>query len=414
VSEDSRRRPGDRAAQKLAAARAVLHPGAAVRGQLRLTTLRRLRTVSLIAVPVHAAHLLGFWGATTTTPAERDWRAGILVAHALLLVYMAGVSFATSASRRRAEGPLAHLVPWTSLAVFLAAGAAITAVDQLVTSSITPFLVACAVAGLVLLLPPTVALGVYLAGYAMFWWLLGLTQPDPSVLLSNRVNGLTAIALGIGLMLLQWRAEVRDAVQRRRIEAQQEELVARNLELDRLATHDELTGLINRRQLGLMAEHELAAMRRHDQESCLLLIDVDDFKLVNDRLGHPAGDRLLQQLAEQMSSRLRASDLLARWGGEEFLVLLPETDLESALDVGEQLRRSVRETSFAGVDGTVTISVGAAPLRLSAAAPLEDAYRHADRALYEAKSAGRDRVVGAGVDGAASAPGERVEQAPGP
>jgi diguanylate cyclase len=414
VSEDSRRRPVHRAAQKLAAVRAVLHPGTEVRDQLRMTTLRRLRTVSLIAMPVHAVHLLGFWGATPTTPAERDWRTGILLAHALLLVFMAGVAVATSESRRRPDGTLARLVPWASLAVFLAAGAAITAVDQLVTSSITPFLVACAVAGLVLLLPPAPALGIYLAGYAMYWWLLGLTQPDPSVLLSNRVNGLTAIALGIGLMLLQWRAEVRNVVQGRRIEAQQEELVARNLELDRLATHDELTGLINRRQLGFMAEREVAAMRRHGQETCLLLIDVDDFKLVNDRFGHPAGDRLLQQLAACMSSRLRASDLLARWGGEEFLVLLPQTDLAGALDVGEQLRRSVRETRFAGIEGPVTISVGVASLRPSVAAPLEVAYRDADRALYEAKTSGRDRVVATGVPGVAAASGERVSDAPGP
>jgi diguanylate cyclase len=413
VTDDSRHGPAHRTAQQLAEVRAVLNPDPAVRDQLRVTTLRRLRTVSLIAVPVHAAHLLGFWGATTATPAQRDWRTGILLAHALLLVFMVGVSFATSESRQRPDGAIARLVPWASLGVFLMAGAAIAAVDQLVTSSITPFLVGCAVAGLVLLVSPVAALGVYVAGYGLFWWLLGLTQPDPSVLLSNRVNGLTAIALGIGLMLLQWRAEVRNVVQRRRIEDQQQELVARNLELDRLATHDELTGLINRRHLGLMAERELAAMRRHGQETCLLLIDVDDFKLVNDRFGHPVGDRLLQQLAERMSARLRASDLLARWGGEEFLVLLPRTDVDGALDVAEQLRRSVKGSPFAGIDGPVTISVGVAPLQPSVAAPLEVAYRSADRALYEAKSSGRDRVVITGPRGAAASR-ERVPDPPAP
>jgi diguanylate cyclase (GGDEF)-like protein len=358
--------------------------------ELRSTTLRRLRTVALVAVPVSAAHLVAFALLDPATPAERRWRAGILVAHALLAAAMGAV--ALLARHLDEDRPLARVLPWAALALVLGVGAGIAAVDQLVTTAITPFLVACAVAGLVLLLPPLPAAGGYLAGWLAFVWAVGRTQADPSVALSNRVNGLTAVGIGIGLTLLQWRAEVRNVRQARHIEAQQAELVARNAELDLLATHDELTGLPNRRRFEEQVADELARMRRRRHASSLLLLDLDAFKAINDRLGHLAGDQLLREVAAVLRERMRATDVVARWGGEEFVVLLPETTLDGARGIAEQLRATVAGAELVDGAAGMTISIGVAALDASVEQPLERAYGAADRALYAAKAAGRDRV----------------------
>ncbi|HSC77728.1 MAG TPA: diguanylate cyclase [Candidatus Acidoferrales bacterium] len=156
---------------------------------------------------------------------------------------------------------------------------------------------------------------------------------------------------------------------------------------------DELTGLYNRR----FAEeylHKLIALSRRSRRSfAVLLIDIDHFKLWNDRFGHAAGDRLLRAFATAVLGTLRQSAIAARWGGEEFLVILPESEGEGALKVAERLRASVAETRLAEADATgVTISIGISvfPLHAGEETGLLGA---ADRALYRAKADGRNRIV---------------------
>jgi hypothetical protein len=206
--------------------RSLVWPTGDVVAELRTRTVRRLRTVTLIAAPVHVAHLVVFALADTTSSAERSWRTGILVAHAALLVYAVAARWAATRALRTPEGLLCRALPWVTAAVWVGAGAAIAAVDQLVTTSITPFLVGNLVAGLVLILPPMRAAWLYLAGSGGFAWLVALVQADPSVVVSNQVNGVTAAALGLGITVLQWHSEARDVVKSQRIEAQQAELEA--------------------------------------------------------------------------------------------------------------------------------------------------------------------------------------------
>jgi diguanylate cyclase len=382
-------RPDDRSGW-----RSLVWPAGEVLVELRSRTLRRVRTVAIIAVPVHLAHLVVFLLTDVTSTEERRWRTGILVAHGALLAYAVVARWAATRAIRSPEGALARALPWVTGVVWVGAGAAIAAIDQLVTTSITPFLVGNLVAALVLILPPARAVWIYLAGLGGFAWSIALVQDDPSVVVSNQVNGVTAAALGLGVTVLQWRSEVRDVEKSQHIASQQAELEARNVELDRLASHDPLTGLVNRRQFEVLAEHELGAARREGWPLSLIQLDVDDFKQVNDRFGHPAGDALLRELAVLLEGRLRGSDVLARWGGEEFLVLLPRTDLPGAAAIAEDLRRAVADTTFVGPEEVaVTVSVGVAPIDAGRAAAIEAAYRDADRALYAAKAAGRDRVV---------------------
>lgn len=374
--------------------RALLWPTEDVLVDLRSRTLRRVRTVTLLAVPVHVAHLVIFALTGTSSAAEGRWRSGILAAHLVLLALTVLGRLAASHAVGDPTGAVARVLPWLAAVVWVGAGAAIATIDQLVTSSITPLLVGNLVAGLVLLLPPTRVVWVYVGGAGVFSWLVTLVQDDASVVLSNQVNAVTAAALGLGVTILGWRAEVRDAEQSRRLEAQQAELEARNVELARLASHDPLTGLVNRRRFEALAEQELAAARREGWPIALVQLDIDDFKGVNDRFGHPVGDALLCELADLLSGRFRDSDVLARWGGEEFLALLPRTSLEGAGAIAEQLRRVVAAARFAGLEGVqVTVSVGVAPVDVGRSDAIVEAYREADRALLTAKRAGRDRVV---------------------
>lgn len=161
-------------------------------------------------------------------------------------------------------------------------------------------------------------------------------------------------------------------------------------ELTRLAETDPVTGVWNRRHGRELLE---AAMAQRDGESrplSALMVDIDNFKVINDTYGHETGDTVLIELARRLAGAVRGTDMVARWGGEEFVVLLRDCPLADAVTRAESIRRQIADTSFSGV-GTVTVSVGAAQL-----VPDEDVVAwlaRSDRALYQAKRAGRNTVV---------------------
>ena len=167
-------------------------------------------------------------------------------------------------------------------------------------------------------------------------------------------------------------------------------LAEANRHLELLAHQDGLTRLANRRSADLMLEKELAHHRRNRRSMAVLLADIDHFKRVNDTHGHAAGDDVLKAVALRLSQLLRHGDVAARFGGEEFLVILKETDAEGAMVVAEKIRASV-EALTVPIVGRVTLSIGCAVAvegrELSAAL-----VKRADDALYEAKSRGRNRV----------------------
>ncbi len=164
--------------------------------------------------------------------------------------------------------------------------------------------------------------------------------------------------------------------------------------LDRLSRHDELTGLYNRRALAQALDQELARARRFGNPLSLMLVDVDHFKGINDGHGHAMGDEVLRRLAAALGRRARSIDVLGRWGGEEFIVVMPQTTLDGALVLAEAARRCVAALQIPGLDRRLTISCGVASLddSLDDAAALTAA---ADQALYEAKRSGRNRVMAA-------------------
>lgn len=166
-----------------------------------------------------------------------------------------------------------------------------------------------------------------------------------------------------------------------------------NAKLNQLATQDPLTGVLNRRRFLELARVEMRRAKRHGRALSLFLLDLDRFKQVNDTHGHAAGDEVLCTVVARARAVLRDADQIARFGGEEFVVLLPETDEDAALAVAERLRRAIAglPVDVEGLAVPVTASIGVAAW--TAAEPsLEHTLRRADAALYEAKQAGRNRV----------------------
>lgn len=164
--------------------------------------------------------------------------------------------------------------------------------------------------------------------------------------------------------------------------------------LEELATLDALTGLYNRRRLFEILDQEIAAAKRYAHPLSLILADIDNFKQVNDTYGHPMGDQVLKTVAKILSQEARETDKLFRYGGEEFAVLMPHTNKEGGLLLGERFRKLVKQQKFhcKGREFAVTISFGICTLPVGAE-KRSDLINHADQALYHAKKAGRDRVI---------------------
>lgn len=170
---------------------------------------------------------------------------------------------------------------------------------------------------------------------------------------------------------------------------QQAQLTAEHL--SELANTDILTGIPNRRRIGDLAETEMARFARYGRAFSVMLIDLDHFKRINDTLGHGVGDQILTAAATRLNANLRGTDTMGRWGGEEFLLILPETGFDATLGKATRLCKHISASPLVGNHG-ITISCGVATAHKNDT--IETLIARADVALYAAKHAGRDRAQG--------------------
>ena len=172
--------------------------------------------------------------------------------------------------------------------------------------------------------------------------------------------------------------------------------------LRRLAITDPLTGLNNRRYLGQRFRQETARCRRYQTTLSLMIVDLDWLKTINDNGGHVAGDRAIRAVAATLEQNLRTTDILARYAGDEFVALLPETSASKALELARRINGQVRQWRCGPDHGPLSVSIGVADLRAAGgfSASAEDLFAAADAALYSAKLAGRDSAM--------AAPGRRL------
>ena len=165
-------------------------------------------------------------------------------------------------------------------------------------------------------------------------------------------------------------------------------------ETQRLAITDGLTDVFNRRYLLELAEKEMERSRRHGRYLSAILFDLDHFKEVNDRFGHPMGDLVLKKITQLCRSSIRTTDLLGRYGGEEFLIIASETGQEQAIEIAERFRKRVEDFSLTTEAGILklTISLGVGTFQPGSDQALDDLIKSTDNALYVAKALGRNCV----------------------
>jgi diguanylate cyclase len=192
----------------------------------------------------------------------------------------------------------------------------------------------------------------------------------------------------------------RDELQgmRKKVETTENELAKLHQELDRVsaqARHDPLTGALNRQGLDEAVTREISNVKRKDVPLCVALLDIDNFKKLNDTLGHAIGDEALTHLSVVTRDVMRPQDTLARYGGEEFVILLPDTVLEKGIEAMTRLQRELTKRYFLAGTEKVLITFSAGVAQLVANESGQDAIRRADQAMYLAKRAGKNRVFGA-------------------
>lgn len=213
---------------------------------------------------------------------------------------------------------------------------------------------------------------------AMVWRLL------PTALAIPGHDDLVLKNKELGAMQLELEAANRDL---------ESKVEARTRELERLASKDPLTGLSNRRELMEVMRRSLAQAQRYDQDLVALMLDIDDFKQLNDQYGHQGGDAVLVAIADLFRDESRASDVVGRYGGEEFMVLMPQTSPAEGQRFAERLLAALRATDVKlnGDNKSVTCSIGIAVARPEDR--VDDLIGRADEAMYRAKAQGKDRAV---------------------
>nr|WP_251372225.1 GGDEF domain-containing protein [Rheinheimera oceanensis] len=209
------------------------------------------------------------------------------------------------------------------------------------------------------------------------------------LLLLLAVALVSVVALRFRRMAAALRAEIARHAQT------EQQLIERNKELLQLASTDLLTGLLNRRAVIQQALSELRRAKRYQKDLAVLMLDIDHFKHINDQYGHAAGDKVLRDFAVLCQQSIRDTDLLGRYGGEEFILVLPEIDLQTAILSAERLRMTVSQHNFTLTDSTavqLSCSIGIA-MYLPERDDLDKLLLRADQALYQAKHQGRNRCA---------------------
>ncbi|MDT8990171.1 diguanylate cyclase [Curvibacter sp. APW13] len=377
----------------------VLVDSAQVQPEATAEGLRRFRIFAALTVAVNLGYMAYFWFLLPRAASEllKRYNSTIGWIHAVCALGMLLSWIWCHYLTRRPEIPPIHarvaqllVAGWA-----LAFGTALSVADQWVGSNTTNYVMVSLMVAMLALLRPFAATLLFVGAYFIMYQALALTQTDPAMLEMARSHSFGGTVMSLAASIVMWRQYVHAALLRRQLTQSNATLQKKQEELSYLATHDPLTGLRNRRAFMQEAEHELSRALRYPCETGILVADLDHFKRVNDRHGHPAGDAVLRHFATLLRTQLRDSDIAARIGGEEFIVLLPGTGAIGTVAVAEKIRASIETTPvlFEGQQIDITASIGVSCLPAHQACTIEALYAQADQALYRAKTGGRNQVV---------------------
>ncbi|MBS3972882.1 MAG: GGDEF domain-containing protein [Erysipelotrichia bacterium] len=366
--------------------------------------MSRLFNLSLIVIPISIIHIVIFeFFIAVNTPEEILWRDGIIFSHATLVALASVLSFVIFFVSNYEENlyKFKIVIQVVSSATIMILGVVITSFDQYITSSISPFIIVSMMIALVVLMPPWMSVMMFLSLFGAFYVGITMFVKDSIVLTSNILNGVTVIGMGIGLSNIMWYYYTKNVKQRKQIEEQNFNLELQKIELEQLnfrlnilASTDSMTQLLNRREFENIVNTELN-IGNNDFVSSVLIVDIDHFKQLNDQYGHLIGDELLKQFSTLLKAVLRDRDLIARWGGDEFVIMLHDANPNEAFKIAERLRSNIMKHVFNIENNLIqlTSSFGISALDTEEMEPLYSSYLKADKALYQAKDLGRNKTI---------------------
>ena len=343
-----------------------------VQGEGTMESLRRFRWVACLMVPLHFAMalLLDAYQAPAEHPELQVWAGIVGRAHwtAAALVSVCGVAAHYCLRQARASAAAITLQILVSIAyIYLGAYLSIADLVASAGAGLSSFMLICIMFGVLSLMRPAISVPLFLGTYVVFAYLL---RHAPIAPMHN--NSLSIVAFFCPLLAL----------------------VASLMVWNQFAKAVMLRRQLSRSNQALVAQQELNRAVRAGIHTQCVMVDLDYFKKINDVHGHPVGDAMLQHVAALLQRGVRTTDTVARLGGEEFIVLLPDTTREGACELAEKLRVMVYATPlvYLGVALPITASFGVSGTTRGQKAAIESIYAAADRALYVAKQLGRNQV----------------------
>lgn len=349
-----------------------------------ITNIKRAFYLSMISIPLRILNILLFLRDDTSPP---TWKTGIIVLHSSMFVFWVIIHLISRIYKNRTRVTRGMvLFQYLVIAGLVLFGVAIVAVDQLITTNITPFLLTIIVLGTVFLLKPLVSASVFLSSYLLFFSSMAFTTSNTQILLSSRANGLTISAIGFVLSVIIWNYNSVNINQRHSIEKQRKQL-------QKMAYYDHLTNLPNRYLFNNIVEDELSLMSNTGHKSVLILLDIHDFNGINDSHGFMVGDQLLVKFSRFLSENIRKTDTAARFGGVEFIILAPDTDLAEGIDMAKKLKADIENTKFTvgPLPLNVTVSFGVSLLKREKHAGNGSYFSSIDEALRLARNKSKTR-----------------------
>jgi len=380
------------------------HTEPAVLQQVQLRNLRNLYRAAWVSWPVYAlAAFWLLWGVTGDGAEVPLWQRAVGLTHLLGVFLVPPLAWAAQRTLHRSpHSRWARALPVVAVAFSLAQGVAITVFYQWVTPKVTPMMVVATTSAALFYLRPVTSLGLFTAMMVSALWALPLTQADPALLLANQASAIVIPLSACVLSLVMWFKNRETVLLTQSLADANHRLKLKQEELELLALHDGLTGLYNRTEFMRQAGRELKRAARAGQSTAFVLVDLDHFKRVNDQWGHPVGDVVLKHVSRLLRQGVRGSDLVARLGGEEFILMLCATDLDPAVQLADKLRVMVAGQPAQADDLIVplTVSLGVVDVPPDPSVQWASIYAAVDAALYRAKTQGRNRVCATRLESA--------------
>ncbi len=345
----------------------------------------RYLVMVLLATPIIAATMIGVSRVDPAGDAVVQlWRTQILIVDGIMIASHLILLGILALLRKWGRHKAFIGVQYVGVALIVALSGVNTVIGQYISPNISVFIYACVLAGFVFYLRPSASIIAFYSVFLFMFFALPLTQSDPVLLASARMNVFATVSLGLFVSVVGWINLLAKTRRTAIIEAQ-------TLELQELSRRDRLSGLLNRGAMEDALRDAYAAQKEGAKPIPIFILDLDEFKLVNDGYGHPAGDGLIRVIARVLTENVPKTALISRWGGDEFLVACPGFALQDIKKLAERIRDIIATTAFAIDEHAIrtSVSIGVSVID----ATFDRGYRDADKALYLAKRSGKNRVM---------------------